>query len=77
MKQLSFRLSEPRYPRDAFGLTPRQHEIANLLSRDHSTEQIAKRLYVTTETVKGHLTAIYKQLGVSSRADAIKRIKRG
>ena len=48
-------------------ITPREREIAHLLSAGASNKEIAKRLNVTERTVKAHLTAVFRKLGVSGR----------
>ena len=49
------------------GLTPRQREIARLISDGSSNKEIAARLNVAESTVKAHLTAIFRKLKVSDR----------
>ena len=39
--------------------------------------QIAKRLFLTESTVKQHLRAVYKALGVSNRTEAIRLLRSG
>jgi DNA-binding CsgD family transcriptional regulator len=34
-----------------------------------SNREIAQRLYVTTRTVEGHLTSVFRKLGINSRAE--------
>ena len=53
-----------------YRLTPREHEILALLSEGRSNRSIAQNLYVSEETVKGHLNAIFRKLGVSNRTQA-------
>ncbi len=48
-------------------VTPREREIVDLLSAGASNKEIAKRLNVTERTVKAHLTAIFRKLGLSGR----------
>ena len=48
-----------------------------LLAADgHANESIAKTLHLGIGTVKGHVVAILRKLGVSNRAAAIARIVR-
>lgn len=48
-------------------LTPRQHEIASLISDGLSNKQIARRLSIEHATVKNHVHTILVKLGVSRR----------
>jgi two-component system nitrate/nitrite response regulator NarL len=48
-------------------ITPREREIVHLLSAGASNKEIAKRLNVTERTVKAHLTAVFRKLGISGR----------
>ena len=59
-----------------FGLTARQAEVLGLMARGKSNRQIAELLGLSEGTVKIHLTAIFKVLGVSSRTQAMVVIAR-
>jgi DNA-binding CsgD family transcriptional regulator/tetratricopeptide (TPR) repeat protein len=48
-------------------LTPSEQRIADLAAQGHTTRGIAQSLYVTPRTVEGHLTNIYRKLGISTR----------
>jgi len=52
-------------------LTPREQEILVHVAQGQSAPDIAKVLYLSPATVKGHLQAIYEKLGVSDRAAAV------
>ncbi len=51
-------------------LTSRQREILELLADGLSNAQIAAQLYLSESTVKQHLRAAYKVLGVTNRTEA-------
>jgi len=51
------------------GLTPREREVAQLLARGATNDQIARALWITRHTVKDHVKAIYAKLEVASRAE--------
>jgi DNA-binding NarL/FixJ family response regulator len=55
-------------------LTPRQREVLDQLLRGQSSKEIARALDVAEGTVKIHLAAIYRALGVRSRAEAMARL---
>ena len=52
------------------GLTDRELVIVRAVARGLSNEAIAKELWVAEQTVKFHLTNIYRKLGVSNRTEA-------
>jgi DNA-binding NarL/FixJ family response regulator len=54
-----------------FGLTGRQCEVLILMLRGYSNREIANQLKLSEGTVKIHVAAIFKSLGVTSRAQAI------
>ncbi len=51
-------------------LTPRELEILRAAAEGPTNAQIARQLWVTEQTVKFHLSNIYRKLGVSNRTEA-------
>lgn len=51
-------------------LTRRELEILRLVAEGHSNVQLARMLWITEQTVKFHLSNIYRKLGVSNRTEA-------
>jgi DNA-binding NarL/FixJ family response regulator len=51
-------------------LTAREEEVLRLLATGETNRQIAKRLFVSEETVKSHVAAIFRKLEVSDRTRA-------
>jgi DNA-binding NarL/FixJ family response regulator len=52
-------------------LTPRQITVLSLLANGKSNKAIARELGISEATVKFHVTAVIRKLGVSTRAEAI------
>jgi two-component system response regulator DevR len=52
------------------GLTRRELEILRLVAEGHSNSQLARMLWVTEQTVKFHLSNIYRKLDVANRTEA-------
>jgi DNA-binding NarL/FixJ family response regulator len=52
------------------GLTRRELEILQLVAEGHSNAELARMLWVTEQTVKFHLSNIYRKLNVSNRTEA-------
>lgn len=60
----------------AFRLTPRQTDVLALLLRGYSNKLIARELGLSVETVKDHVAAVLRGLGVSSRTQAVIAVSR-
>ena len=58
---------------DDAGLSKRELSILEALQSGSSNAAIAKELFLAEQTVKFHLTNIYRKLGVSSRTEAVRR----
>ena len=52
-------------------LTPRQVEVLRLLEQGRSTKQIAAELHLSNDTVRNHIRALLRALGVHSRLEAV------
>ncbi|MCB9142758.1 MAG: response regulator transcription factor [Anaerolineales bacterium] len=57
-------------------LTPREHEVLQLLAEGMTNRAIAQRLDISEHTVKFHVNAILGKLGAQSRTDAVMRATR-
>ena len=51
-------------------LTKREREVLRLVAEGHSNSQLARMLWVTEQTVKFHLSNIYRKLDVANRTEA-------
>ena len=59
-------------PREAIAsLTPQQFRVLNMLTEGLLNKQIAFELNVSEATIKAHVTAILRKLGVHSRTQAV------
>jgi DNA-binding NarL/FixJ family response regulator len=56
---------------ESVGLTPRQSDVLALLLQGKPNKLIARELNVSVETVKDHVAAVLRALGVSSRTQAV------
>jgi DNA-binding NarL/FixJ family response regulator len=56
-------------------LTSRQKEVLGELLKGRASKEIARALDIAEGTVKIHLAAIYRALGVRTRAEAIAKLK--
>lgn len=56
-------------------LTERQWQVLALLSSGHSNREIGEQLFISERTVKHHVAAILKQLGVDSRGQAVAKLR--
>ncbi len=53
------------------GLSDRELSVLNALGEGLSNKEIAKQLWLAEQTVKFHLTNIYRKLGVTTRNEAV------
>ena len=51
-------------------LSEREREVLALAARGHPNKEIARALWITERTVKGHLTRIFRKIGVADRTQA-------
>jgi DNA-binding CsgD family transcriptional regulator len=72
---------EPTGPRQiawlksaAYGLSPREREIVDLVLHGASRMQIAATLYISEYTVQDHLSNIFDKVGVRGREALIKHL---
>lgn len=56
---------------ETLGLTPRECEVLGLLADGRSYKEIARRLQLTPNTVKTHVSHVYRKLDVGRRTHAI------
>jgi DNA-binding NarL/FixJ family response regulator len=67
-----FHAAAPAAPSLAtLGLTPRQNDVLALLLQGKPNKLIARELNVSVETVKDHVAAVLRALGVTSRTQAV------
>ncbi len=57
------------------GLSAREAQILELLSKNMSAEQIASTLFISTNTVRTHTHNIYAKLDVHSRQELVARVR--
>jgi DNA-binding NarL/FixJ family response regulator len=64
-------------PANLGSLSARQREILGHVVEGLSNAEIGRRLYLSESTIKQHLRAAYKLLGVSNRTEAANLFRRG
>jgi DNA-binding NarL/FixJ family response regulator len=63
-------------PSEAFPeLTAREREVLDLIAKGRNNQEIARHLYLSTKTVRNHISNIFTKLRVADRAQAIVRAR--
>lgn len=65
-----------RRSRETFGLSQRELQILSQLHKGAPLKEFAKTLFITESTLKTHLSAIYRKMGVKNRVQAIEKAKK-
>jgi DNA-binding NarL/FixJ family response regulator len=63
--------------RELNALTDREREVLDLLAQGLTNKEIAEKLFITTNTVKRHLKAIFEKLNVHTRSAATAKVAGG
>ncbi len=58
-------------------LTDREREVLDLLAQGLTNKEIAEKLFITTNTVKRHLKAVFEKLDVHTRSAATAKVANG
>ena len=58
-------------PKPGTALTEREVEIIEHLAEGHPRALMAEKMFISVNTLKTHLKAIYRKLGVSTAEDAV------
>ena len=69
------RAAEPKVLPSLKDLSARQWEILNRLMRGERVPGIADALFISPNTVRNHLSAIYQKLGVNSQAELLALVR--
>lgn len=57
------------------GISKREHEVLELMSKGLSNQEIADKLFVSLNTIKTHSSNLFLKLEVSRRTQAIQKAK--
>jgi DNA-binding NarL/FixJ family response regulator len=55
-------------------ISAREHEVLELIATGLETTEVARKLFISPYTVRNHMKAIYKKLGVNSHAALVFRL---
>ena len=68
--------NQPPRTLESLGLTPRQTQVLKLILAAKPNKLIARELDISIETVKDHVAAVLRGLGVNSRTQAVVAISK-
>lgn len=61
--------------RERLGISRREMEVLQLMASGHSNDEIAAKLFISSNTVKTHTSSLYAKLDVKRRTQAVKSAK--
>jgi len=64
--------SEPSRPPALAALTPKEYQVAALISQGATNRGAAQSLFLSTRTVEAHLASVYRKLGINSRSQLVR-----
>lgn len=59
------------WPGQADGLTAREAEVVALIAQGLSNREIASQIYLSVNSIKSHIRAAYRKMGVTRRSQAV------
>lgn len=74
LHQKDFVFNQPEL--EKIGLSKRELEVLNLMSKGMSNQEIAAQLFVSLNTIKTHSSKIFEKLDVKRRTQAVEKAKR-
>ena len=60
--------AKQRSRQEAASLTPRETEVLKLTAKEHTTAEIAEKLFISTHTVESHRKNLLSKLGKKNTA---------
>jgi len=66
----------PVFPEQIDPLSKREQEVVLMVVEGNNIPAIARKLYISENTVRGHLKSIYRRLGIHSKQEIIDAINR-
>lgn len=60
-----------QWPGREFGLTAREAEVVSLVTQGLSNDDIARRSFISINSVKSYIRTAYRKMGVTTRAQAV------
>ena len=73
-KKLVIRFQKQASILNDYHLTPKEHEVLQLMSKGYLYKEIANELNNTVNTIKQHIRHIYEKLHVQNKAEAINKV---
>lgn len=73
-KKLVIRFQKQASILNDYHLTPKEHEVLQLMSKGYLYKEIATELNNTVNTIKQHIRHIYEKLHVQNKAEAINKV---